>query len=92
LVLTVVVTAANIQDRQAAGWLLTDAHLCGVKLEQMKVWADQGYTGEHVEEVVQVCELDLEIVRRQGSRFNVLAVGDGANLWLVESEPEIESR
>ncbi|NJL98851.1 MAG: hypothetical protein HC924_08595 [Synechococcaceae cyanobacterium SM2_3_2] len=49
--MTVVVTAANIQDRQATGWLLTDAHLCGVKLEQMKVWADQGYTGEYVEEI-----------------------------------------
>ncbi len=27
----------NIQDRQAAGGLLADAHLCGVKLEEVKV-------------------------------------------------------
>ena len=79
LALTVVVTAANIQDRQAAGWLLTDAHLCGVKLEEMNMWADQGYTGEYVEEVAQLYKLDLEIVPRQGRGFKVLP-----RRWVVE--------
>jgi putative transposase len=79
LVLAVVVTAANIQDRQAAGWLLTDVHLSAVKLDQMKVWADQGYTGEYVEEVAQLYELDLEIVRPQGRGFKVLP-----KRWVVE--------
>ncbi|NJL99120.1 MAG: hypothetical protein HC924_10055 [Synechococcaceae cyanobacterium SM2_3_2] len=77
--LNVVVTAANIQDRQAAGWLLTDAYLCGAKLDQMKVWANQGYTGTYVEEVFQLYKLDSEIVRRQGSGFRVLPMW-----WVVE--------
>jgi transposase len=62
LLLAVLVTAASVQDRDAARVLLwrLRARYRGVRL----VWADAGYAGRLVAWVAEVLRLTLEIVRK----------------------------
>jgi transposase len=79
LLLTVVVTVASIQDRDAAFRLLTAlrAKFSTISL----VWADGGYTGRLVEWAKTVLALSIQIVKRTDDTtgFKVLP-----RRWVVE--------
>jgi putative transposase len=79
LVLKVMVTEANIQDRDAAKWLLLA--IVGLFPRLCKIWADGGYRGQLIEWVKQVCGFDLEIVERDPATkgFQLLP-----RRWVVE--------
>lgn len=71
------VTAADVQDREAADALLFD-----LKREQptlLLVWADQGYAGELIAWAKETLGVTLEIVQRTAKRFVVQA-----KRWIVE--------
>ncbi|MBO0883746.1 MAG: IS5 family transposase, partial [Mycobacterium sp.] len=78
LLLGVVITAASVQDRDAARPLLWNLHrACAtVKL----VWADAGYTGKLVTWAATAVHLTVEIVRKRDAHaFEVLP-----RRWVVE--------
>lgn len=79
LVLTVLVTAASVQDRDGAIRLLTD--LKDRFSRVTRVWADGGYAGRLVTLAKQVLNLGVEIVRRSQDTkgFQVLH-----RRWVVE--------
>jgi putative transposase len=77
LLLTVVVTAANIQDRQAAKAVLLEAVDDAPNLEL--VWADSGYQGQLEASVPIVCGFSLVIVKRTEPGFKLLP-----RRWVVE--------
>ena len=62
LLLTVVVTSANVQDREAAKAVFIEALDDAPNLEL--VWADQGYQGKLEDSVPIVCSWQLVIVKR----------------------------
>lgn len=71
------VTAADVQDREAADALLAD-----LKREQptlLLVWADQGYAGELVAWAKEALGVTLEIVQRAAGGFVLQA-----KRWIVE--------
>jgi putative transposase len=82
LVVAVVVTAANIGDRQGLKALLFDRFAGGLRRLQ-KIWADGGYTGAEiaawVRSVKNTHQVELEVVERQGKGFNVVK-----RRWVVE--------
>lgn len=71
------VTAADVQDREAADALLAD--LLHEQPSLLLVWADQGYAGELVDWAQEVLGVTLEIVKRTGEGFVVQA-----KRWIVE--------
>jgi putative transposase len=82
LVLAVVVTAANVQDRDGAQLVLRELYrrLCDSwRLE--KIWADGGYRGQLIEWVKTVLGWSLDIVEKLGDQigFQVLP-----KRWIVE--------
>jgi transposase len=79
LVLKVVVTEADMQDRDAAKRLLV--MILGLFPRLRKVWADGAYRGMLVEWVKQFCRLGLEIVERDPSASGFQAL---PRRWVVE--------
>lgn len=79
LVLTVVVHAANIQDRDGAKLLLQKAHECFPRLQL--IWADGGYRGKLIDWLHHLTGWVLEIVKRcdDVTGFKVLP-----RRWVVE--------
>jgi len=79
LLLLVIVHAANIQDRDGAKSLLERVKSKFASLQL--VWADGGYAGHLVAWVKQVCEMVLEIVKRNAEvkGFQLLP-----HRWIVE--------
>ncbi|MBM9439942.1 IS5 family transposase [Streptomyces bryophytorum] len=79
LLLTVVVTAASVTDREAARTLL--ARLRRRHWRITRVWADGGYTGQLVDFARKVLQIALTVVKRSDdtSGFTVLP-----KRWLVE--------
>lgn len=61
LLLTVVVHAANIQDRDGAKLVLEKVK--GTFSRLQLIWADSGYAGQLIDWVKVVCGLVLEIVK-----------------------------
>ena len=77
LILTVLVQAANIQDRDGAKLLLT---LVKDRLPRLQlIWADGGYAGQLIDWVRNNCHWVLEIVKRSDDQngFVVLSPVDG---------------
>jgi transposase len=79
LLLAVVVTAASVTDREAAGSLL--ARLRERHWRITRVWADGGYTGHLVDVARSLWQIALTVVKRSddASGFTVLP-----KRWLVE--------
>lgn len=79
LLLTVMVTAANVTDREAGGTLLSRLRERYFRLTL--VWADGGYTGPLVDFAAKVLRLALTVVKRNAdtSGFVVLP-----RRWVVE--------
>ena len=77
LLLTVVVHAANIQDRDGAKQVFAKAKGCFPRLKL--VWADGGYAGKLVDWLNGFCGWAMEIVKRVGQGFQVLP-----RRWVVE--------
>ena len=79
LIITIVVTAASVQDRDAARPLIWNLHRAGRRVRL--VWADGGYAGKLVTWAKTGLKLTLEIVRRPDDlhTFQVLP-----RRWVVE--------
>lgn len=79
LVLTVVVHAADVQDRDGAKLVLTQGSADLPRLQL--IWADGGYAGEFVDWVSSTYGWTLEIVKRpaDAAGFQVLP-----RRWVVE--------
>ncbi len=79
LVMKVMVTEADMQDRDAAKRLLV--MILGLFPRLRKLWADGAYRGTLLEWVKQFCRLELEIVERDPDAvgFQVLP-----RRWVVE--------
>ena len=82
LVLTVVVTAADVGDREGLRDLLLDYFAAGVR-RLRRLWADSGYIGAQlaawVHSLKKTHRLQLDIVERQGKGFHVVK-----RRWVVE--------
>ncbi|SDY88785.1 putative transposase [Nitrosomonas sp. Nm58] len=87
LVLTVVVTVASVQDRDAARLLLR--HLPGSCKKLKKIWIDGGYSGRLVEWVAAQFKFCLAVVLRPTKTrkfvFATPTLGGRAHFRLVES-------
>jgi putative transposase len=79
LLLTVVVHAANIQDRDGATLVLEKAR--GKFLRLALIWADGGYAGKLIEWVQQSCGWLLEIVKRRDDVQGFVVL---PRRWVVE--------
>ena len=79
LVLLVLVTEADMQDRDGAKRLLLMT--LGLFPRLRKVWADGAYRGTLLEWVKQFCRLDLEIVERDPDSDGFQAL---PHRWIVE--------
>jgi len=79
LLLTVVVHAANIQDRDGAKLVLEKAR--GKFLRLALVWADGGYAGKLSEWVKETCGWLLEIVKRSDDMQGFVVL---PRRWVVE--------
>jgi putative transposase len=79
LLLTVVVHAANIQDRDGAKLVLEKAR--GKFLRLALIWADGGYAGKLIEWVQQSCGWLLEIVKRRADVQGFVVL---PRRWVVE--------
>jgi putative transposase len=82
LVLLVVVTAANVQDRDGAKLLLTRFYQSFLQSFRLRrIWADAGYQGSLVQWTHDSCAWVLEIVKRKPDTqgFEVLP-----KRWIVE--------
>jgi putative transposase len=77
MLLTVVVTAANMQDRQGAKAVFLEAVDDAPNLEL--IWADSGYQGQLEVSVPIVCGFSLTIVKRTEPGFKLLP-----RRWVVE--------
>jgi putative transposase len=79
LIITIVVTAACVQDRDAARPLIWNLHRAGRRVRL--VWADGGYAGKLVTWAKTALKLTLEIVKRPDDlhSFKVLP-----RRWVVE--------
>jgi putative transposase len=79
LLLVVLVTAANVQDRDAGRLLLWALHTCFPRVG--KVWADGGYAGQLVGLAATAYRISVEIVRKLAGQagFTVLP-----RRWVVE--------
>ncbi|MGW7387116.1 IS5 family transposase [Streptomyces sp. NPDC054794] len=79
LVLAVVVTAANVQDRDAAVPLLE--RLRTLYFSIRLVWADGGYAGRLVDWAAEKCQLTLQIVKRSDDTAGFVVL---PRRWVVE--------
>ncbi|MEW2259843.1 transposase [Streptomyces sp. NPDC047869] len=79
LVLAVAVTAASVQDRDAAVPLLQ--RLRGLYFSIRLVWADGGYAGRMVDWAAENLHLALENVRRTDDTTGFVAL---SRRWVVE--------
>ena len=79
LLLTVVVHAANIQDRDGAKLVLEKTR--GKFLRLTLVWADGGYAGKLIEWVQETCGWLLEIVKRSDAAQGFVVL---PRRWIVE--------
>ncbi|WP_406729937.1 IS5 family transposase [Streptomyces sp. GD-15H] len=79
LVLAVAVTAANVQDRDAAVPLL--ARLREMYFSIRLVWADGGYAGRLIDWAAEKCRLTLEIVKRSDDMAGFVVL---PRRWVVE--------
>jgi len=74
LLLAVVVTAAHVDDRQGFITLL-ETYLARGGRRLRKIWVDQGYEAQWLKEwaasLKQTHKIDVEVVERQGSGFQV---------------------
>ena len=74
LLLAVVVTAANMDDRQGFITLL-ERYLARGGRRLRKIWVDQGYEAQWLKEwaagLKQTHKIDVEVVERQGTGFQV---------------------
>lgn len=84
LVLKVVVSAADVQDRDGARLLAQALQLYGPDLPRLSlVWADAGYSGQLVDDLREQMGWRLEVVKRP----DTLARGTFAvqsHRWIVE--------
>lgn len=73
--LVVLVTAASVQDRDAAGWLLWTLRTCFPTISL--VWADGGYAGRLIAWAKTSLNLTVQIVRKLAGQvgFQVLPAG-----------------
>lgn len=79
LLLLIVVTAADVQDRDGAKLVFEQAR---VRFPRLKlVWADGGYTGQLLEWVKSFCCFILEIVKRSDSMTGFVVL---PRRWVVE--------
>jgi putative transposase len=79
LLLTVVVHAANIQDRDGAQLVLDKAR--GKFPRLALVWADGGYAGRLIEWVKETCGWVLEIIKRSDDVQGFVVL---PRRWVVE--------
>ena len=82
MILTVIVHAASVQDRDGAKLVFEQVRASGSAFSRLKlVWADGGYAGKLVDWVESVCGWVLEIVKRSDDAkgFEVLP-----RRWVVE--------
>jgi putative transposase len=79
LLLTVVVHAADIQDRDGAKLVLERVRLQCPRLQL--IWADGGYAGQLVDWVKSVCHWMLEIVKRSDDVQGFVVL---PRRWVVE--------
>jgi putative transposase len=79
LLLTVVVHAANIQDRDGAKLVLEKAR--GTFPRLALIWADGGYAGKLIEWVKDACGWILEIVKRSDAVQGFVVL---PRRWVVE--------
>lgn len=77
LLVTVVVHAADIQDRDGAKLVLKKLKKICTRLK--KIFVDQGYSGKLIAWTSRVCRFALEVVKRTGKGFMVLP-----KRWIVE--------
>lgn len=77
LVLGCVVHAGDVQDRDGAKWVLSQATFDFARLRVIR--ADAGYAGKLVDWVRASCLWSLEIIRRTSSGFEVLP-----KRWVIE--------
>lgn len=66
LVLAVLITGANVQDRDAAEPVVADAKSKYPTL--VKGWADGGYSGQTLDAIRADHDMDIEVVRHPGNR------------------------
>lgn len=82
LMMCVVVTAANVGDREGLKQLLNRWFIKGV-CRLRKLWVDAGYVGEAIREWVRALkrthQIDLEVTDHEGKGFQVVA-----KRWVVE--------
>lgn len=88
LLIAVVVSAANVQDRDGAVVLLLTAAGRG-RSRLAKIWADHGYTGEYRAWALEEFGIDVEIVEQdpelRGTGFHILPrrwVVERTNAWI----------
>ena len=79
LLLVVLVTAAGLQDRDAARLLLTGLHTCFPTVT--KVWADGGYAGRLVDWAASTLRLAVDIVRKLAGQTTFQPL---PRRWVVE--------
>ncbi|MEU3244340.1 transposase [Streptomyces sp. NPDC006875] len=79
LVLAVTVTAASVQDRDAAACLLE--RLRTIYFSIGLVWADGGYAGRLVDWAAEALQLTLEVVRRRDDTAGFMVL---PRRWLAE--------
>jgi putative transposase len=84
LVLKVVVSAADVQDRDGARLLAHALQLYGPDLPRLSlVWADAGYAGQLVDDLQQQIGWRLEVVKRPDTQHRgTFAVQP--HRWIVE--------
>lgn len=77
LLLSVVVHAGDVQDRDGAKWVLAQATFDFHRLRIIR--ADAGYAGRLVDWAQTACRWSLEIIRRTSRGFEVLP-----KRWVIE--------
>ncbi len=76
----VLVTEANVTEREGAEWLLTSL---GEDFPRLKlVWVDGGFSGqEFIERIKEKCQLTLAVVKRSDTRKGFVVL---PRRWVVE--------
>jgi putative transposase len=83
-VLKVVVSAADVQDRDGARLLAHALQLFGPDFPRLsRVWADAGYRGQLVDELRQLMGWELEVVKRSDTQVRS-AFAVQPHRWIVE--------
>jgi len=80
LVLKVLVTEANVPERQGAEWLLT---CLGDRFPRLElVWVDGGFSGkDFIQRIRDTCNLTLEVVKRSDDLKGFILL---PRRWVVE--------